>query len=70
MKNKVIVYSFSKGGDGVPEAFESWLQELIDSDETAGPSADEKGDLGARRNVASPPPGRAAALDDSGPPPL
>lgn len=56
VKNKVIVYSFSKGGDGVPEAFESWLQELIDGDETAGPSADEKGDLGARRNVASPPP--------------
>ena len=56
VKNKVIVYSFSKGGDGVPEAFESWLQELIDGDETAGPSADEKGDLGARRAVASPPP--------------
>lgn len=56
VKNKVIVYSFSKGGDGVPEAFESWLQELIDGDETAGPSADEKGDLGVRRNVASPPP--------------
>lgn len=56
VKDKVIVHGFSKGGDGAGEAFEAWLQELINDGETAGPSPDEASDLGAWRAVASPPP--------------